>query len=295
MDNTAQWIKGIPYEVAFWESYYGNRRRRSDLFSWSLYGKECELDNFDMSRFMERHAVDSALVLDVGCALSYAFGTKLDGRDMTVDFVDPLAVFYNSILDRHKIDRPRIKFGMVESLGASYPENSVTFIHIRNALDHCADPMAGILQAVDCLEPGGMLYINHFRNEAMREGYRGFHQYNIDIDGGRLVIWNKTSCIDVAARLEGFATVQPSVTGEGRIVAVIEKTAPVPGSVLDREKARRDMAEMMMATVRYFHNPLSALAYQGSRIYSAAGHRLMRLLPYSLMNRIKALLGKKSG
>ena len=35
-----RWISGIPYEVAFWRSYYGNRRRRRDLFGWSRYGRE---------------------------------------------------------------------------------------------------------------------------------------------------------------------------------------------------------------------------------------------------------------
>lgn len=31
-DNTRRWIKGIPYEVAFWQSYYNNRKRLRDLF-----------------------------------------------------------------------------------------------------------------------------------------------------------------------------------------------------------------------------------------------------------------------
>lgn len=183
-DNTRRWIKGIPYEVAFWQSYYNNRKRLRDLFGWSLIGQECVLDNFDMAAFLAARKEEKPVILDVGCALSYAFGTKIGGKDLDIDFIDPLAPFYNKILDKHKPELPHIKFGMTESLGAIYPENSVTFIHIRNSLDHSMNPMKGILQAVDCLKPGGVLYLNHFRNEAENEGYRGFHQFNIDIRKG---------------------------------------------------------------------------------------------------------------
>lgn len=290
-DNTRRWIKGIPYEVAFWQSYYNNRKRLRDLFGWSLIGQECVLDNFDMAAFLAARKEDKPVILDVGCALSYAFGTKIGGKDLEIDFIDPLAPFYNKILDKHKPELPHIKFGMTETLGAIYPENSVTFIHIRNSLDHSMNPMKGILQAVDCLKPGGVLYLNHFRNEAENEGYRGFHQFNIDIRNGRLVLWNATECIDVASELGEAAKVSPSTTPEGRIVAVIEKKAPL-GHLIDRRQAGREMVEMAMQTIEYFHSPACALKYHWTRLYCTIGHRTMRLLPYWLLGKIKALAGK---
>ena len=249
------------------------------------------LDNFDMAAFLSSRQEEKPIILDVGCALSYAFGTKIGGKDLEIDFIDPLAPFYNKILDKHKPELPHIKFGMTESLGAIYPENSVTFIHIRNSLDHSMNPMKGILQAVDCLKPGGVLYLNHFRNEAENEGYRGFHQFNIDIRKGRLVLWNATECIDVAAHLGGCADVRPSTTAEGRIVAVIEKKAPL-GHLIDRRQAGREMVEMAMQTIEYFHSPACALKYHWTRFYCTIGHRTMRLLPYWLLGKIKALAGK---
>ena len=73
---------------------------------------------------------------------------------------------------------------MIEQLSASYAPDSADFIHIRNALDHCTDPMTGILQALTVAKTGGIVYLNHHRDEAVREAYRGFHQYNITEEAG---------------------------------------------------------------------------------------------------------------
>lgn len=289
-----RWLRGIPYEVAFWRSYYGSRRRRRDLFGWSLYGKDCVLDNFDAAGYVGSLPHPAPVVVDLGCALSYAMGNLFPGRDdVRVEYVDPLAPFYNRILERYGIDRPAIRFGMIENLSACYLPGSVDLIHVRNALDHCADPMRGIIEALSCLRAGGVLYLNHFRDEAEREGYRGFHQWNIDLRDGRLLLWNRDAEVDVASVLGGCASVEPSVTPEGRIVAVIRKTGELPASLHDPAESALRASRMLMATVEHFHSLPRSAAYQFSRLYSTAGHRLMRLLPYSLMNRVKALLGRK--
>lgn len=95
---TKEWLKGIPYKVAFWRSYYGNKKRRADLFSWSLYDKECTLDNYDAAAYIG--SLDhKPIIMDVGCALSYAFGNRFYGKEMPVICIDPLASFYNRILE----------------------------------------------------------------------------------------------------------------------------------------------------------------------------------------------------
>lgn len=236
---SAAGFAAIPYEVAFWRSYYGSRRRRRDLFSWSGYGQVCALDSFDVQEYISSLPEEAPVVVDLGCALSYAMGNLFPGKPaVRVDFVDPLAPFYNRILERYNIDRPAIRFGMIENISVCYPPESVSLIHVRNALDHCADPMRGIIEALACLRIDGVLYLNHFRDEACREGYRGFHQWNINIDeNGKLLLWNLEQSIDVASRLDDCASVETSVTTEGRIVAVIRKrgvassVAPRPGGV----------------------------------------------------------------
>lgn len=286
----SRWAGGIPYEVAFWKSYYGSRKRRADLFTWSLYGKACVLDNFDIDAYIAKCGDASPKILDVGCALSYAFGNIINGKEADVAYVDPLAPFYNDILKRYKIDRPEITYGMVESLSTIFPPESVNFIHIRNALDHCANPMEGIIQSLAVLKTGGVLYLNHFRNEAENEGYRGFHQFNISESEGNLILWNKEKSINVTEQLAQYASVETSVTAEGRIVAVITKTGNIPADVYSVYQTAYEQAQMVMATVRFFHNFGNSSRYQFSRLYTTIGHRTMRLLPYTLINRIKRLL-----
>lgn len=288
-ESTKRWIKGIPYEVAFWRSYYGNRRSRTELFSWSLYNKECELDDFDVAAFIGTLG-DDPVILDVGCALSYAFGNRFNGELKPVTYVDPLAPFYNRILDRYHIDRPRIRFGMVENLSSNFEENTVDFIHIRNALDHCADPLEGILQALCCLKTGGILYLNHFRNEAVNEGYRGFHQFNVDEHDGHTILWNRDTRVDVTETIAPFAKTTTTVAANGRIVSVITKTAPVPKNAADPRQTGLRTANMLMTTAELFHSPRFAFGYQMSVLFTTITHRTVRLLPHSLVNRLKKLL-----
>lgn len=292
-EQTSRWISGIPYEIAFWNSYYSNKKRRSDLFSWSGYGKKCELENFDIDGFIGPKLRDeSPIIVDAGAALSYVFGTVISGKEVKIDYVDPLAIFYNRILDRYDIDRPRIKFGMVESLSVSYPENSVTFVHIRNALDHCYDPIQGIIQALVILKRDGVLYLNHFKNEAEREGYRGFHQYNIKASDGNLILWNRDVSINVNDVLGGFANVEVSETKEGRVVAVITKFGSVPARLYDSSRTVAKVADMFLDTISYFDSPSRSLSYHWKKIYTNIGHKIMRLMPFSVLNRIKEIASK---
>lgn len=286
-----KWLGGIPYEISFWRSYYSNRRRKEDLFQWSYYGKECELDNFDMRGYVDSHS-DNIVILDVGCALSYMLGTKSGNRQLDVTYVDPLAPFYNRLLDKYAPDMPRISFGMSETLTATFEEESVDFIHIRNSLDHSALPMEGIVQCLACLKPGGILYLNHFVNEALNEAYRGFHQYNINEKAGDLVIWNKDEEINVTKKLRGVSKVKTSLTESGRVVAVIEKTGKLPADLYDRHRSMAHSAEMMITTVEYFNGLDRSLGYQFKRLFTMVGHTTMRLLPYSILNKIKRFASK---
>lgn len=252
---TRRWLKGIPYEIAFWRSFYSNKRRRAKLHSWSSIGKEWRLDGFDVAAFLQSRHIEpdsercgeagsvknhvgdperrginfpSPRVLDVGASLSYVVGNVIGGRKYDVEYVDPLAPFYNRILERYNVDLPRISFGMIENLSASYGEESVDLIHVRNALDHCANPARGICECIATLKPGGVLYLHHHRNEAEAENYRGFHQFNIDCKDGRMLIWNAETCIYLDELLAGMADVECFTTPEGFIVGIAKNAPPPP-------------------------------------------------------------------
>lgn len=298
-DSFNRWLKGIPYEIAFWKSYYGHKSSLEQLFSWSSYGEECQLDNFDIQAYAASCPGKPRFV-DLGCSLSYTFGTEFPSKPVCIERIDPLATFYNRILDKSRIDRPKIKFGMIENISTIYEPGSIDLIHIRNALDHCANPMLGIIECLACLRNGnnegaggGILYLHHHRNEAEGEAYRGFHQYNIDSRNGQLVLWNRDACIDVADALKGIATVQCSVTEHNHIVAVIQKTGNVPPSMHSPEASARRAAEMLEMTIKAFNSPLFALKYHMAVFTSSLAHPVMRRIPRRLVDTLKAFLAKR--
>lgn len=292
-DNISRWLGGIPYEVSFWESYYGNKRRLKNLFEWSNYNKPFELENFDIHGYIESLRVDKPLIMDVGCSLSYVMGNIIADKPRTITYVDPLAAFYNRILDRYKIDRPRIGFGMIETLSLNFERDSADFIHVRNALDHCANPYDGIVNCLEILKPGGVLYLNHHPNEAENENYRGFHQYNIIAEGGDLIIWNKETRLNVSQMLKGFASTEVSRSPEGNIVAIIIKTADLPPEVYSHFETTKRFAETLVTTMTYFHSFGNTTSYQFKRLYTSVGHKLMRILPFAVINKIKRLLSSR--
>lgn len=290
-----RWLSGIPYEVAFWRSYYRNKSSRKALLSWSMYGKECKLDNFDVASFLQGLNKNNPVIADVGCALSYMFSDIIGGKKYDVTYLDPLAMHYNKILEDYSLHLPRITFGMGETLTLHFPKDSVSLLHIRNALDHSVRPMMVIWQALMCLHVGGVLYLNHKPNEAEHEAYLGFHQYNVDCQDGRLVIWNKEERIDVEDALKGYATVNPSVTDEGRIVAVITKKNEIPSDHRAMRESGLYASGMLETLLSYFHTTTNALGYQVRRATFTITHGLMRMIPGSMVKKLKHLIsGKKA-
>lgn len=286
------WISGIPYEIAFWKSYYGRRKSFRQLMGWSQLDKECELDCFDAGAFISSIG-DDARIADIGCALSYAFGNVFKGERCEVAYIDPLAGFYNRILRETGRDNlPAITFGMGESLTRHLPPESQHLIHIRNSLDHGALPMLTIWQALAVLQPNGVLYLNHKPNEAEHEGYRGFHQFNIDAREGSLIIWNLEERIDVGKELADVADVETQVTPEGRIVAIIrrKKNAPIPEGI-DRLADR--FTELMQQELMFArHSFGKSFYYQTKYLFCLLSHKTMRLIPTSLVGRLKRLLAR---
>lgn len=290
-DSFNKWIKGIPYEIAFWESYYGHGKSLNALKSWSDYGKECRLDDFDILGFVSS-CNTSPLLIDLGCALSYTFGTGYGGKEVRVDRVDPLAMFYNRILEHHAPEMPRIKFGMLETISSEYEAGSVDFIHVRNALDHSANPVLGIMECLKCLRRGGVLYLNHHRNEALRENYRGFHQYNVDKADDNLIIWNNDARININETLAGIATVKCTLTDQGHVVGVITKISDVPADTAPGTPAR--MSEMLQLSVEAINSPAFVMRYHAARLTSSIAHPVMRRIPRKFVDRLKHLLSQKS-
>ncbi len=138
------------------------------------------------------------IILDVGAGPMTILGKMWRGTPVTLVAVDPLASTYDRLLAQFGVVPPvRTITGHVERLSESLETDFFDLVHMRNALDHSYDPLEGIKQMLSVAKTGAPVVLQHARNEAERENYVGFHQWNIDERGGRMILWNRSTTIDV--------------------------------------------------------------------------------------------------
>ena len=77
-------------------------------------------------------------LLDVGSGPFSRVPRNINGRNINITPVDPLAKKYNKIIDKSDVDYPFLKIieGTGESLAEQFSENSFDIVFSYNALDH---------------------------------------------------------------------------------------------------------------------------------------------------------------
>ena len=291
-NETSNWLNGIPYEVAFWNNVYRWNHTFQGMMGWSHYGSTIQLECFDANAFLLTRP--DPMVLDVGCGMSYSTGNLLlkDGMQnpLNIRYVDPLAPYFNRILNRHKRNLPPITFGMAEYLSSFFPTSSADLVIIQNALDHSAQPMKGIVEAIDVLKPGGVLYLNHHPNEAVTEHYKGFHQFNINEEDGRLMIWSREERICVDSLVGPFADISTCRHENGHVVSVITKKAPVPPELLTDKADRQQLCATLIEATQYRSDILHAIGNKLSYWKFNTIQFVAQALPWELKMKIKKLI-----
>ena len=296
-----KWLLGIPYEVAFWEATYSNKQSLKSLFQFSHLGSQITLDGFDVRTFLlQQPKPFDAVILDVGAGMTFFPGNLLEDaqnqsqlKPINIHYLDPLAQYYNQIAEKHHVEVPKVEFAMMEYLSAFYPMHDVSLIIINNALDHSAQPVKGIIEAINCLHTGGVLYLNHHPNEAEYEHYRGFHQYNIMIENSQLIIWNQTQKHNINELLQSFADVKTTICGNNP-VAVITKTAPVPQHLLQKDTDISTLSNALLDYSVQVTSPLAMFQYHSKLIYYRLVQHLSKLFSFEIRQKIKSFINKLS-
>jgi SAM-dependent methyltransferase len=128
-------------------------------------------------------------VLDVGAGPLTNVGKRWEGRTVELVPVDPLADEYKAILKRLKLRPPVLtEPADGENLVEKFEKNSFDLVCAYNSLDHSQDPLKAIQQMFAVVKPGGYVYLNHYANEGLKEGYKGMHQWNFDIKNGDVIL-----------------------------------------------------------------------------------------------------------
>lgn len=183
-----KWQSGVSSEFSFWSNAFKskgahNPKEFADRVS----------DNYLFQDYLVQYLPDKKdiLILDVGSGPITSLGRILEGKNLKIHAVDPLADMYNSLLkefDYISLSVPKTEKVFGEALSHVFDENFFDFIHSRNALDHSFDPERCLDEMFYVLKPGCFIYLEHRVNVAILEKYSGLHQWNFRLLEGDFMI-----------------------------------------------------------------------------------------------------------
>ncbi len=184
---------------------------------------------------------------------------------------------------------PDIEFGMMENLSITHFDKGAKLIIISNALDHSSNPIRGILDALNVLDVGGCLYLNHHPNEAEAEHYKGFHRYNICTnEAHQMVVWNREKRIIVDDIIAPFATMETKTMDNGFIVNVIIKKSELEH--YPQEANKEAYVHKLMALLEVSQCPSYTLKMKMKYAWYNTIQFFVQMLPYKYKQRLRSLI-----
>jgi SAM-dependent methyltransferase len=207
------WSTGIDHELSFWGDWLSTRGGQwpDDFQSRMALNRSFPED---VLRASGAKMPEQPLIIDVGSGPISPAPVIVEGRRAQLIPCDPLAPFYDALLEECGISPPiRTQFAFAEDLSSFFELDSADIVFCANALDHSFEPLRSIEEMLAIVKPSGLVHFSHRIDEAESESYAGFHQWNFDNVGGRFIIWNQTQRTDVNDALSGIASLETHSSG----------------------------------------------------------------------------------
>jgi SAM-dependent methyltransferase len=192
-------------EVDFWAAWLvgapGTEEWASDRES--RLAPDTEITDPLVRAELERNPAEEISILDVGAGPVTKLGFRYPGKTLTIVPVDPLAEEYERLLRDAGLDPPIRTIRVAgEALLEHFGSRRFDIAYASNSLDHSADPFTIISNMAAVVRTGGVVILRHKRNEGEQARYGGLHQWNFDVVGGSLIVWNNAVEVNVASALE---------------------------------------------------------------------------------------------
>jgi hypothetical protein len=153
-----------------------------------------------IERLVERVPDAEVSILDVGAGPLTSLGKDHPTKRVSITAVDPLAPAYDRMLAEAGVTPPsRTIECRGEEVADRFGADSFSLAYARNSLDHSADPLRAIRAMIEVARY--FVLLEHQRNEAERQRYRGLHMWNFDVSDERFVIWNLRERCDVGEQV----------------------------------------------------------------------------------------------
>jgi SAM-dependent methyltransferase len=188
-----RWRKHLGSEAGWWERLLARPDRFREQFGWCL-DPELEVRQDELRETIEAVPRDVVRIVDVGAGPVTVVGRRYRGRTIEVIPIDPLADVYNNALRKAGVDVPvPTRQLAVEELPEQFGPANIDIAYCHNALDHMPDPLAALESMLSVVAADGFVVIRCLPDEGKRNAYFGIHQWNVDLDGTDLAIWNRST------------------------------------------------------------------------------------------------------
>ena len=202
------WRRGLPAELEYWTDYLSSHGGEFPDGYRKRLDPETQVTDPVLIEAIERAPGDPVRILDVGAGPLTILEKRHPGHRLEIVATDPLADAYDGVFEQFGITPPvRTQRCRGEDVMRMFGAQTFDIAHARNCIDHGADPMEIIESMVGVVRPGGTIVLRHYRREGQETGYAHLHQWNFDVQRGRLIIWGRRRRFDVARRLHGRASV----------------------------------------------------------------------------------------
>jgi SAM-dependent methyltransferase len=213
MPRPLRWKRRSGDEVRYWAEALSAADAREQFAN--RLDPRAPVDDVNLVRAIEELSGEEVKILDVGSGPLTSVGKTHPGRRLEIVAADPLADEYARVLREAGIEAPVVPVACGgEELVERFGPASFDVAYALNSLDHSADPMAVIGNMLTVASPGGRVALTHMRCEGERNGYFGIHFWNMDIQEGRFVVWNRDERHDVGTELAGRAEVEGELSGD---------------------------------------------------------------------------------
>ncbi len=186
------WVEqAVENECTYWEETVP--RYIAKQHEW-LYQREFQYP-FDW----KVHFNEEDTIIDIGSGPVPVFGNLINGKEIDYRPRDPLAFQYGIINRKNKLHLPvETRFAIMEQLTFFEGKNTADYCIIHNALDHSIDILRAFTECYRTVKIGGSMLLAHLEAEAVHEGYKGLHQWNIEEKDGELIFFNSRNFINVS-------------------------------------------------------------------------------------------------
>lgn len=225
----SDWSGALPEEALFWEKALTDPEHCWVIEDYRYRtNPDSELQP-ELKQLIDAPAQSVVRILDVGAGPLTRVGKRWAERTVEITAVDPLADAYKEMLARIGL-KPLVETvpGDGEKLLEQFRENEFDLAYASNALDHSYDPLMAINQMFAVIKPGRFVYLWHFANEGLQEGYSGLHQWNFDVQSEDFLISDGRKQLSLMSEFRHRANVRCEVRTEFNARVVIAKLQKLP-------------------------------------------------------------------